>query len=210
MNTIYRILIGLAVSTLLPTPALAQKTTYDVGAADFSVLKTFGFKDSPAPPNATEATTAYDSPFVRERTHAAIAAQLEGRGFRRDDGHPDVYVATRRTFKTEYTTYSSYSWGLGYDYTWGWSPYYTGWGAPYGGDTWYTDERTIGTLIVDVENAATGQLIWRGIGEKHVHPLSSPEHRTKRVREEVTKIFRHFPSGAVATSGRDVPGPTDR
>jgi hypothetical protein len=203
MNTIYRILIGLAVSTLLPTTALAQEVTYDVGAADFSVLKTFAFKDDLGPKNETEETTAYDSPFVRERTHAAIAAQLEGRGLRRDDQHPDVYVSTRRTFKTEY---AAYSWGPGYGYGWGLG----GWGPWYGGGTSYIDERITGTLIVDVENAATGRLIWRGIGERHVHPLGSPEHRTKRVRQEVTKMFSKFPSDAVATSGHDVPRPTDR
>jgi hypothetical protein len=203
MNRIHRILIGLAVSALLPTAAFAQKITYDVGTADFSGLQTFAFRDNPDTPTTTEKTTAYDSPLVRERTHAAIAAQLEGRGLTRDDKHPDVYVSTRRTFKTEY---AAYSWGPGYGYGWGLG----GWGPWYGGGTSYTDERIIGTLIVDVEDAATGRLIWRGIGERHVHPLGSPEHRTKRVRQEVTKMFSKFPSDAVATSGHDVPRPTDR
>jgi len=209
MNRIHRILVGLAVSALLPTAAFAQKITYDVGTADFSGLRTFAFRDNPEAQTTTEKTTAYDSPLVRERTHAAVAAQLEGRGLTRDDRHPDVFVTTRRSFKSEYTVYSPYSWGLNYGYGW-WSPYYAGWTPWYGGDTSYIDERIIGTLIVDVENAATGQLLWRGMAERHVHPMSSPESRGKRVSEEVTKVFRKFPSGAVATSGAAVPSPTDR
>jgi len=101
MNTIHRILIGVAVAALLPTTAVGQNITYDIGRADFHGLKTFAFKDSPTDDSTT--TTAYDSPLVRDRTHAAIAAQLEARGLRLNNDHPDTYVTARRTFKTEYS-----------------------------------------------------------------------------------------------------------
>ncbi len=209
MNTMHRILTGLAIATLLPATALAQRVTYDFGTADLSGLKTFAFKESPVE-NATEKTTAYDSPLVEERTQAAIAAQLQARGLRRVDEHPDMYVTTERTFKTEYEVYASPGFGYGYGYGWGYGPYYTGWG-PWGGGSYYTEERIMGTLIVDLQNAQTGQLIWRGMAERHVHPMGSASHRTKRVNDEVTKMFRKLPvAGAVATSGSGVPTPTDR
>jgi len=119
-----------------------------------------------------------------------------------------MYVTTTRTFKTEYEVYGSPGFGYGYGYGWGYGPYYTGWG-PWGG-SWYTEERIMGTLIVDLQNAQNGQLIWRGMAERHVHPMGSASHRTKRVNEEVTKMFRAFPSVAVATSGDDIPAPTGR
>lgn len=187
----HRILTGLAVLMLLPATAHAQKVSYDIGRAELAGLTTFTFKDSPTADNATTATTAYDSPLIEDRTEDAIAAQLEARGLRRDDNNPDLYVTTRRTFKTEYTTYSN-DWGLGYGWGWGWGPYYTGWG-PSWGTTYYTDERVIGTLVVDLQNARTGELLWRGLAEKHVHEHASPEHRTKRVNKEVTKLFAKFP-----------------
>jgi hypothetical protein len=184
--------IGLAAITLLPSAAVAQKVSYDIGTADFGGLRTFAFRDSPA--TDTETTTAYDSPLVRERTQQAITAQLEAKGLRRDAERPDMYVTTRRVFRTESTTYAT-DWGpgWGYGWGWGWGPYYTGWGPSYGGTTWYTEERIIGTLIVDVQNAETGQLIWRGLAEKHVHEHASPAYRTKRVNKEVTKMFEKFP-----------------
>ena len=46
---------------------------------------------------------------------------------------------------------------------------------------------------VDVENARTGELMWRGLAEKHVHEHASPEHRIKRVNKEVNKMFEKFP-----------------
>jgi len=213
MNTIHRILIGLAVATLAPAAAGAQRISYDIGRANFDGLRTFAFRDAATGDNSTEATTGYDSPLVRQRTHEAIASQLEARGLRRDDEHPDMYITTRRTFKTEQRVYVQ-DWGPGYGYGWGWgwgwSPYYTGWG-PWYGSTAYTEDRIIGTLILDVENAATGQLLWRGLAEKHVHEHASAEHRTKRVNKEVAKLFDKFPrTGVVATSGHEVAVPTDR
>ena len=65
-------------------------------------------------------------------------------------------------------------------------------------------------MFVDITSAETGQLLWRGISERTFHPTSSPEHRLKRINKEVTKMFRNYPSGTAATSGREVPNPTDR
>jgi hypothetical protein len=200
MSAIQRVWLGLTVAMFLTATAAAQKVSYDTGNADFTALQTFAFKDSPVDDTTTD-QTAYDSPLVTERTRAAIAAQLEARGLRQVDAHPDIYVTTRRVFKTETTVYSSPYWygnpywwgGLGYAYGWRYDPYYTGWGPVYGDGSYWIDERTIGTLVVDVENARTGQLMWRGLAEKHVHEHASPEDRIKRVNKEVTKMFEKFP-----------------
>jgi hypothetical protein len=193
MHRIHRILIGLSAAVLLAGPAAAQKVSYDIGDADFSGLKTFAFRNIPVGDSTTD-TTGYNSPLVADRTKAAIAAQLEARGLRQDNENPDIYVTMRRTFKTEYSVYAPADWGLGYGYGWGWGGYYTGWGPWYGGSSFYSiDERVMGTLVVDVENAATGQLIWRGLAEKHVHEHASPNKRIKRVNEEVDKMFEKFP-----------------
>jgi len=201
MKRIDRILIGLAVAMLLTVPAKAQKVSHDVGDADFTGIKTFAIKNSPVGDSTTD-QTVHDSPLVTERTNAAIAAQLEARGLRQDNAHPDVYVTTRRVYKTETTVYGSPYWydgpywwgGLGYAYGWRYDPLYTGWGPTYDRGTYYwVDQRLMGTLVVDVENAATGQLMWRGLAEQHVHEHASPEHRVKRVDKDVTKMFEKFP-----------------
>ena len=200
MKRIDRILIGLSVAMLLTAPAAAQKVSYDIGGTNFTGMKTFAFKESPIDETTTD-HTAYDSPLVTERTRAAIATQLEARGLRQVDAQPDIYVTTRRVFKTETTVYGSPYWygnpywggGLGYAYGWRYDPYYTGWGPMYSGGSYWVDERTIGTLVVDVQNAATGELMWRGLAERHVHEHASPEHRIKRVNKEVNKMFEKFP-----------------
>src|SRR5262245_23987107 len=190
MKTITRTLISVATVALMPAIAVAQKATYDFDAdQNFASLRTFSFRDAPIRQTLTEQTTTYDDPFVRQRTNDAIAMQLERRGMRRNDEAPDVYVTTRRTFRTEYVVYPA----DGYGYGWGWG---------YGYGPAYTEPIIKGTLIVDLTDADTGQLVWRGVGERTVHPMSSPEHRTKRVNREVEKIFKNFPPpGAIGTSG---------
>ena len=116
MKILCRFLIGVAIATLLPAAADAQKVRHDFAAGtDFTRLKTYAIKDTGPTETVTEQTTLYDSPFIRERTYDAIAAQLASRGMIRDQEHPDVYVIARRSFKTEYVTYGPYypAWGWG-------------------------------------------------------------------------------------------------
>jgi Domain of unknown function (DUF4136) len=205
MGTIPRVFIGLAVSLaqLVTTAALAQDS-YDYRRdLNFAGIRTFSFKPTPPMDPVASKTTTYDSPLVRERTNAAIAAQLESRGMRRNDEHPDVYIVSRRSFEMEYSYFGPYGYG--------WGPYAgIGYGAPYYGGGWggwngwnggvYAELQ--GTLTVDMEDARSGELLWRGIETKRVHQTSKPAKRDKRVFEEVSDIFKHFPTpGGVATTG---------
>jgi hypothetical protein len=181
---VLRSLIGISVAALLLPPfALAQKVSYDQSpTANFSEIRTYTFKH-----NTTE------DPLVDQRYAAAISAELEARGLRRDDRNPDAIVSARQTFHTrqEITMYNSGYYGP-YGYGWG----YAGWyGAGWGGG--YTDVEVkdiqVRTLTVDVSNAKDKQLLWRGIGVRDMKRTKNPERVTKRVNEEVTKIFKHFP-----------------
>lgn len=182
MATSLRLLIGVMLGGLLPALATAQSVTYDYRpTADFSRLKTYTFKE----------IQKTDNPFVDERIAAAVAAQLAARGLTRDDANPDVYVVVRQTFETQprYTVYGS-PWGYGY-----------GWGYPgfYGYDwnPWYTTvevkDITTGTLTVDLQDADSNQLVWRGISAKRVHSMAKPSKVEKRINRRVSKMFEKYP-----------------
>jgi Domain of unknown function (DUF4136) len=205
MRTFSRLFIGLAVSLvqLVPAAALAQDS-YDYRRdVNFAGIRTFAFKATPPMDPVAAKTTTYDSPLVRERTNAAIAAQLESRGLRHVNENPDVYIVTRRNFEMEYSYFGPYGYG--------WGPYAgIGYGGPYYGGGWggwngwnggvYAELE--GTLTVDMEDARSGELLWRGIETKRVHQTSKPAKRDKRVFKEVADVFKHFPTpGAVATTG---------
>jgi hypothetical protein len=196
MSTVARIMTVSTMVALFSAPAVAQEVTYDVRRSqDFSQLRTFAITESP--PVKGSHRTAWDSPFDRESTNAAVAAQLEARGLRRDNERPDVYVTTHREFQTEFWGYGWPGWDYGY---WGHFGYYS----------YYTDPIVASTLFIDIRSAETGELLWRGISERNMHVTSSPESRLKRINKEVRKVFKNYPLGAVATSGRELPQPTDR
>src|SRR5215467_236666 len=78
MRTIPRLCIGLAVSAIsLGSMAALAQDSYDYRrGVNFAGIRTFAFKETaPMAPDAYK-TTTYDSPIQRERTLAAIAAQL--------------------------------------------------------------------------------------------------------------------------------------
>ena len=225
MTTVARVMTVSTAVVLLSAPAFAQDVLYDVQQGlDLSRLRTFSIQAiapvgtygtaawdtafqimATAPGDVrTYRSAAWDSAFDRANTNAAVAAQLEARGLRRDDLHPDVQVTTHREFVTQ-------------TYGFGWWP---AWGYGYGGDYGYWGDYGYGSydsgplvataLIVDIRSSETGELLWRGISKRSWYATSNAEHRLKRINKEVTKIFKDYPAGPVATSGRETPQTTDR
>jgi hypothetical protein len=199
MANVARIMTVSTTVALFCGPAFAQDVTYEVHRGQsFSELRTFAISEPPQRSvTASQPWWVYERAIDRQHTDAAVAAQLEARGFRRDDAHPDMYVTTHRTVRTKI-------WGYGWS-GWGdddWSHY--GYGSDYLASTVAT------TLFIDVTSANTGELLWRGVGMRDMHFSASPKDRLERTNREVRKVFKDYPLGTVATSGRDVPHPTDR
>jgi uncharacterized protein DUF4136 len=181
------------IALMLVAAPLAQRAPYEIRRGnDLSGIRTFGFKAVEPDPTMRAQTTTYDSPIMDERTNQAIAVELESRGLTRDDKHPDVWVVTRRTFRSE----QRYYW---YPDPW----YANGWGWPYGGERYVFEQSSLGpiylkevirgSLSVDLQDAKNGALLWRGVGDKRAHRTSKPSHRVKRVDDEVEEIFELFP-----------------
>jgi hypothetical protein len=199
MSTVGRLMTVSTMVALFSAPAVAQDVTYDVRRSqNLSELRTFTITETPrANVTASQPWWAYERAIDRQTTDAAVAAQLEARGFRRDDAHPDMYVTTHRTVETEFWGYGWSGWG---DDDWG----------HYGYGSDYLDSTVVSTLFIDVTSADTGELLWRGIGMRHMHSTASPKDRLERTNREVRKVFKDYPLGTVATSGREMPTPTDR
>jgi Domain of unknown function (DUF4136) len=166
---------------LLPVPVLAQKVTYDFDkSADFATYKTYALKDG----------TKVGQPLIDDRIVAAIDTELAAKGFKKVDANPDVFVVYHVAFdkQKDISTYSS-GYGGGYG-AYGW-----GWGGGWGGGTSTTQVRDIliGTLVIDMADAKTGQLAWRGMGVKEVDTQAKPDKRDKSISKAVNKIFKNYP-----------------
>ncbi|UCD56922.1 MAG: DUF4136 domain-containing protein [Candidatus Hydrogenedentota bacterium] len=145
--------------------------------ADFTILKTYDWL--PVPPEARA-----DGLIVKRITNA-VDRELEAKGFTMMPEAPDFHIAIYGERLTKLDIRDR-----GYDY----GPY------RYRGYYWPEDRRRIevyqydeGTLILDLINAQTNELIWRGTATAVIDPYATPEQRDKRITEAVGKILSNFP-----------------
>jgi hypothetical protein len=153
---------------------------YDAGY-DFDTIETFAW----AP---TEGTSLKDSnPLLHSRVVNAIEHYLTLGGIREVESNPDVYV-TYHTSTKENLQLNTTSYGYGYPAGWGWGGYYGryGYGGFHGSTTTATTYLT-GTLIVDVWDAETKELVWRGTAAD-MTVYEKPEKMAKRIETALTKL----------------------
>ena len=93
------------------TAAVLAKDNYGIQYADLTNIRTYAFRVGPPDPAASAKTPMCETPLVREQTDALIAEQLENRGLRRNDEHPDAYVVTHRWYARHYVFYGPYDAG---------------------------------------------------------------------------------------------------
>lgn len=174
---------ALALAFVLAGCASGISTTQDFSpGADFTGLQTFDFM--PEPPRVRE--TRADNDLVDERFKNALVEVLEDKGFRKvDSGRPDFRVGYHLTLEDEvdYQTLNTY-WGGSWRY-----------GGPTVATRSVQERRyTVGTLIIDVFDVASQELVWRGSGEGRVSAdARTPEERQERVTEAVYRVLDRFP-----------------
>ena len=145
-------------------------TSYDFDPkADFARLKRYTWlkpaTTAPAPRN----------PFARQRIEHAVDTELDKRGYA-SGGEADFLVAAH-TGSQQRVRVTDYGYGYGY------------WG---GGriDVYQYEE---GTLILDIIDARSKKLMWRGTATAAVMPNPSPEETSKLINEAVSKLMKDFP-----------------
>jgi hypothetical protein len=157
-----------AVAALVATGAYAQSVNTDADpSAPFSSYRTYLWTPgTPSPVTLTE-----------QRIHADVEAQMAAKGFRlATDQTPDVYIATHVLTKAEPQIIAN-----------GFGP----WG--FGGGFGAIDVNTLvkGTLVVDMYDANTKKMVWRGVATATVS--DKPEKNNAKLAKAVEKMFQHYP-----------------
>ena len=127
------------------------------------------------------------NPLMVKRAQDAIDAQLEKKGWSKQEGAGDVAVialGTSSTKKDLNTFYSGTGWGYG-----GW---YGGGGM--GTSTTTVSEYKEGTLVLDMYDNNSRQLLWRGTATDTMS--DKPEKNEKKLNKAVEKLFKKFPPGS--------------
>ena len=178
--------IALGMGLILAAGCAGQQVTTDYSpATSFSQFKTFALVSSPD-------TTAAQQ-LLDQRVRNAVQAQLTTKGLTpADRQNADLYVGygmVDKTHRQVYTYNDGWGWGGG----WGWR--YYRWGVAWPMTVQRQVETyTDGTVVVNLIDAKTKQVVWEGEVPDVVNlPVDDPIRATKEVDAAVTKLFTKYP-----------------
>jgi hypothetical protein len=155
--------------------AFAQqvKTDFD-HQANFSQYKTYSWQE------IKPANSLWDA-----RIKNAVDAQLAAKGWTQVASGGDVAVVAIKTSQTQRSLQTFYD---GFGGGWGWRRFG---GGGFGEATTTEQDYKEGTLVIDLYDAKTKQLIWRGSAEDMVS--NKAEKNEKNLEKGVAKMFKKFP-----------------
>lgn len=177
MKTVYSlVLFGLLLCTSLRAFASNVKTDYD-HSANFSQYKTYSWIK----------VQAGDSLWA-DRIRQDVDAQLAAKGWTKVDSNGSASIAAFRSTQEQPTLDTFYD-GLGGG--WGWRGRGGFGGGGFGMSTTTTVDTKVGTIVVDIFDSQSKQLLWRA---KDSGDLSgNPEKNAKNLNKEMSDMFKHFP-----------------
>jgi len=182
-------LVALFSLALTACSTVKVSTDYDQDA-NFSALKSFNWLPESA---KVEKESAYlNNRIMDVRITKAIDKQLVAQDFKFATT-ADFYVNYNITSekKTDIRSYDNYS---GYGPSWGWGVGYGHRGMSLSAHTeTRVDEYQQGSLIIDVIDPTSLELIWRGIGSKRLPESTDAAEMDKLVADVVKSILSKFP-----------------
>jgi hypothetical protein len=173
MNTQFKIFGFIGIALLGATASFGQqvKTDYD-RSADFSRYKTYSWEK-----------VQTQDPLWVDRIKEAVNASLTGKGWTQvTSGGSVAIVAVEMTHnqQTLDTFYNSF--GRGWRWTGG-----------FGDATTTVENYKVGTLVVDLFDADSKKLVWRGSSSETLSDKS--DKNIKNLDTAVQNMFHHFPPG---------------
>jgi hypothetical protein len=173
MNMQRTIFASAGIALLFASASFAQqvKTDYD-RSANFSQYKTYSWEK-----------VQTQDPLWVDRIKEAVNADLTAKGLTPVESGGDIAIIAMETTKNQQTLNTFYD---GFGGGWGWR-----WGGGLGDATTTVDNYKVGTLVVDLFDAHTKQLLWRGSSSDTLSDKS--DKNIKNLDKGVQKMFDHFP-----------------
>jgi hypothetical protein len=152
------------------------KTDFD-RAANFGQYKTYSWEN----------VTTKDPLFV-DRIKSAVDAALSAKGWTQADSGGDISIVAIEMTHDRQTLNTFYD---GFAGGWGWRRFG---GGGLGEATTTTDTYRVGTLVVDLFDTKTKNLVWRGSASDAISNNSTKN--IKNLDKGVAKLFKQFPPGS--------------
>jgi hypothetical protein len=172
LQRIALVLIGMVFCFVGNASAQQVKTDYD-RSAHFSQYKTYSWEQ-------VRTTNPLDADRIKNAVDAALAAK----GWTQVNSGGDVFIVALEITHNQQTLNTFYD-GLGGG--WGWRRF----GGGFGEATTTTEIYKVGTVVVDLFDAKTKQLIWRASASDTLS--NNSDKNIKNLDKGVDKMFKHFP-----------------
>src|SRR5512133_946658 len=170
-------------AALLSLLALGACTGYSVNydydvTASFARYKTFDYYTSK---KGTGGTTS----LMDKRVRAAVEKELQAKGFAMETKADPDFLVTYYPIVHErrYRTTTHMGWG------WGYRPFYGGVGTSMSQVHSYRE----GTIVIEIVDFKTNQMIWQGAAAGALTGLENPEDADEVVPRAVRDILAKFP-----------------
>jgi len=170
------VLMGMMLLFAGKLSAQQVKTDYDRNA-NFGPYKTYSW----------EQVKTKDALDV-DRIKTAVNAALSAKGWTMVDSGGDVSVIAMEMTHNQQTLNTFYD---GFGGGWGWRRFG---GGGFGEATTTTETYKVGTVVVDLFDTKTKQLIWRGTSSDTLS--NNSDKNIKNLDKGVEKMFKHFPPGS--------------
>lgn len=158
--------------------AMRVATDYDP-SGNFVDLKTYGWLERP---RLGVSDPRIDNTLLEARVRNAVDEVLAAKGYRKkESGKRDFLVGYHAAIRTVMDLYSMNDY-YGYRYGWGWRS-----------TDFHVYRYEVGSLVLDVVDGETKNLLWRGSAQAKVDRSATPEKREEHIRQAVGKILERFP-----------------
>ncbi len=173
MNLQRTLFASIGIALLFATASFAQqvKTDYDRGV-DFSHYKTYSWEK-----------VQTQDPLWVDRIKEAVNAAMTAKGLTPVESGGQIAIVAVEMTQNQPTVNTFYD-GFGG----GWR-----WGGGFGNATTTVDNYKVGTLVVDLFDANTKKIVWRGSSSDTLSDKS--DKNIKNLDKGVQKMFDHFPPG---------------
>ena len=174
----FLVLLGLSVFTGV-SPAQQVKTDYD-RSANFTQYRTYSWQH-----------VETKDPLFIDRIKGAVNSALAAKGWTMVESGGDISIIAIQMTHDQQTLNTFYD---GFGGGWGWRRFGGGGFGNIGEATTTTDTYKVGTLLLDLFDSKTKQLVWRGSTSD---TLSNNSNKNiQNLDKGVEKLFKQFPPGS--------------
>lgn len=175
----------LAAVALVLSGCASVNTGWDYDpSANFSQYKTYAWVDDQV------STEEYQKDgLLGQRVHAAVDSEMAAKGFTKVPAEQAQLLVNYLTKVNKRANVDTVGFGAAYNPYW-----YRGW---WGNSSFsQVKEYDVGNLVLDLVDAQSHQLVWRGTAKNIVREYKTPQKRIEKVNQAAKAMLDNFPPKA--------------